>query len=206
MVTMGYTVIRWVGRWLQMREFNYSIKYDTNTTAPNNLTCQDISLHCNNRSRGQSLHRRCSWSCCLRWAPGSGHRHIPCWPSHDRPRGPQAWHRLVYNMHINMPTALTSPSLKRYVCCRGEWKLTEEACLAQVHIHALQTAVAVPGCHPLTTITGDYDIEQVTITCNKHVHLWVQWGIILEYYYTILNIPYINTVWITTMSIIHWCL
>lgn len=59
-----------------------------------------------------------------------------------------------------------------YNCCSEEWELTEEACLAQVHIHALQTSVAVPRCHPFTAVTGNYDIEQVTITCNKHVHLW----------------------------------
>lgn len=54
--------------------------------------------------------------------------------------------------------------------------LTEEAGLAEVHIHALQTSVAVPRCHPLTAVTGDHDIEQVTVARNEHVHLWIkQW-------------------------------
>lgn len=52
-------------------------------------------------------------------------------------------------------------------------ELTKEAGLAEVHIHALQTSVAVPRCHPLTAVAGDDNIEQVTITCNEHVHLWI---------------------------------
>lgn len=56
------------------------------------------------------------------------------------------------------------------------YELTEEAGLAEVHIHALQTSVTVPGCHPLTAVTGDHNIEQVTVTCNEHVHLWVKPG------------------------------
>lgn len=56
--------------------------------------------------------------------------------------------------------------------CSEVCELTEEAGLAEVHIHALQTSVAVPRRHPLTAITGDDNIEQVAIACNEHVHLW----------------------------------
>lgn len=60
------------------------------------------------------------------------------------------------------------------------YELTEEAGLAEIHIHALQTSVAVPRCHPLTAVTGDHDIEQVTITCDEHVHLWIGPGKIFK--------------------------
>lgn len=49
--------------------------------------------------------------------------------------------------------------------------LTEEAGFAEVHVHALQTAIAVPRSHPLTAVTGDHHIEQVTVASNEHVHL-----------------------------------
>lgn len=52
--------------------------------------------------------------------------------------------------------------------------LTKEAGLAEVHVHALQTSVAVPRCHPLTAIARDHDVEQVTIAGNEHVHLWTE--------------------------------
>lgn len=55
-------------------------------------------------------------------------------------------------------------------------ELTEEAGLAEVHIHALQTSVAVPRCHPLATVAGDDNIEQVTVACNEHVHLGIEPG------------------------------
>lgn len=58
--------------------------------------------------------------------------------------------------------------------------LTEEAGLAEVHIHALQTSVAVPRCHPLTAVTGNDHIEQVTITGNEHVHLWKEQDVKLQ--------------------------
>lgn len=50
-------------------------------------------------------------------------------------------------------------------------ELTEEAGLAKVHVHALQTSVAMPRCHSVTAIAGDHHIEQVTITSDEHVHL-----------------------------------
>lgn len=67
-----------------------------------------------------------------------------------------------------------------YEQCSGLCELTEKAGLAEVHVHALQTSVAVPGCHPLTTITGDHNVEQVTVTSNKHVHLWVKPGLVFK--------------------------
>lgn len=57
------------------------------------------------------------------------------------------------------------------MCNESVCVLTEEAGLAQVHVHTLQTAVPVPGGHPLTAITGDHHVEQVTITSYEHVHL-----------------------------------
>lgn len=50
-------------------------------------------------------------------------------------------------------------------------ELTKKAGLAEIHIHALQTSVAVPSCHPLTAVTRDDHVEQVTIACYEHVHL-----------------------------------
>lgn len=57
-------------------------------------------------------------------------------------------------------------------------ELTEEAGFAEVHIQALQTSVTVPGRHPLTAVTGDHNIEQVTVPGNEHVHLWVESGML----------------------------
>lgn len=65
---------------------------------------------------------------------------------------------------LNQPSHYSSNSRR--------WELTEEAGLAEVHVHTLQTSVAVPGRHPLTAIAGDHDVEQVTVPCDKHVHLW----------------------------------
>lgn len=62
------------------------------------VTCLGTSLHCNNRSTNQSPHTHYSWSCCLQWAPGSGHKHTPCSPFHGRPHDLQAW--LHLKMHI----------------------------------------------------------------------------------------------------------
>ena len=56
-------------------------------------------------------------------------------------------------------------------CC-----LTEEAGLAQVHVHALQAAVAVPGRHPLTAVAGDDHVEEVAVARDEHVHLWTPRG------------------------------
>lgn len=55
-------------------------------------------------------------------------------------------------------------------------ELTEEAGLAQVHVHALEAAVAVPRCHPLTAVTGDHHVEQVAVAGDEHVHLEIETG------------------------------
>lgn len=60
------------------------------------------------------------------------------------------------------------------------YELTEEAGLAEVHVHALQTSVAVPRCHPLTAVAGDHNIEEVTIARDEHVHLWIKPGKLLK--------------------------
>lgn len=50
-------------------------------------------------------------------------------------------------------------------------RLTEEAGLAQVHVRALQTAVAVSGSDSLTSVTRDLHVQQITVPRNEHVHL-----------------------------------
>lgn len=49
--------------------------------------------------------------------------------------------------------------------------LTQDAGLAQIHVHALQTSVAVPRRHPLTAVTGNDHVKQVAVTGDEHVHL-----------------------------------
>lgn len=89
------------------------------------VTCRDTSLHCNNQSTGQSLHKRCSWSCCLLWAPGNGHRRIPCSPSRGHPHGLQAWHHLVKNTHaLTLRFALmllSNLQLVQFPCFSTPW-------------------------------------------------------------------------------------
>lgn len=49
--------------------------------------------------------------------------------------------------------------------------LTEEAGLAEVHVCALETAVAVPRGDPLAAVTRDLHIQQVAVARYEHVHL-----------------------------------
>lgn len=82
------------------------------------------------------------------------------------------------------------------------YELTEEAGLAEVHIHALQTSVAVPRCHPLTAVTGDDNIEQVTVACNEHMHLWIGPGK-LVYSIIIIKLSYLCFANLDPSSIIY---
>lgn len=49
--------------------------------------------------------------------------------------------------------------------------LTKKTSFAQIHVIALQTAVAMPRCNFITAIAGYVHIQQVAVTSNKHVHL-----------------------------------
>lgn len=83
------------------------------------------------------------------------------------------------------------------------YELTEEAGLAEVHIHALQTSVAVPRCHPFTAVTGDHNIEQVTVACNEHVHLWIGRGQLLVHSIIVIKLFYLCFANLDPSSIIY---
>lgn len=49
--------------------------------------------------------------------------------------------------------------------------LTKETSFTQIHVIALQAAVAMPRRDFITAITGYVHVQQVTVTSHKHVHL-----------------------------------